>query len=124
MKKTGGGSIIHFSSIQSLRGDALAQEAYGAAKGALRSFSKSVAIQFAGDGIRSNAILPGYIDTPMQDRFKKDPARMEAMRQVIPLKRIGKPEDVSGACMFLLSDAASFITGTELIIDGGTTARP
>lgn len=124
MKKTGGGSIIHFSSIQSLRGDEKVQEGYGAAKGALRSFSKSVAIQFAADGIRSNAILPGYIDTPMQDRFKSDPARMEAMRQTIPLKRIGQPEDVSAACMFLLSDASSFITGTELVIDGGTTARP
>ncbi len=124
MRTAGGGSIVHFSSVQALRGDIHAQEAYGASKGAIRSFSRSVAIQFAGDRIRSNAILPGYVMTPMQARLADDPDRREALETAIPIKRFGTPADIANACLFLLSDAASFITGTELIIDGGTTARP
>ena len=124
MKAAGGGAMVHFSSIQALRGDRRAQDAYGASKGAIISFSRSVAIQCAGDGIRSNAILPSYIMTPMQERLKADPARRAALEAAIPLRRLGETADLARACLFLLSDAAAFITGTELIIDGGTTARP
>ncbi len=123
MKAAGGGAMVHFSSIQALRGDRHAQDAYGASKGAIISFSRSVAIQCAADGIRSNAVLPGYVMTPMQDRLKTDPARRAALEAAIPLHRLGETADIAYACLFLLSDAASFITGTELIIDGGTTAR-
>ena len=119
-----GGALVHFSSIQALRGDVGAQDAYGASKGAIRSFSKSIAIQFAHRGIRSNAILPGYIVTPMQQHLIDDPGRRAALETIVPLGRLGTPAEIAGACLFLLSDAASFITGTELIIDGGTTARP
>jgi len=124
MRATGGGAILLFSSIQALRGDPLAQDAYGAAKGAIRSMSKSLAIQFAGDGIRCNVILPGYVRTAMMRRLDDDPERAEAMRNIIPLKRFGGVADIAGPSLFLLSEAASFITGTELIIDGGTTALP
>ena len=124
MKAAGGGAMVHFSSIQALRGDRRAQDAYGASKGAIISFSRSVAIQCAGDGIRSNAILSSYIMTPMQERLKADPARRAALEAAIPLRRLGETADIARACLFLLSDAAAFITGTELIIDGGTTARP
>ena len=124
MQATGGGAILLISSIQALRGDALAQDAYGATKGAIRSLSKSLAIQFALDNIRCNAILPGYVHSPMTHRLDEDPARAEEMRKLIPLKRFGTAADIAGPALFLLSDAASFITGTELIVDGGTTALP
>jgi 3-oxoacyl-[acyl-carrier protein] reductase len=102
----------------------LAQDAYGAAKGAIRSLSKSLAIQFAGDNIRCNAILPGYVRTPMTRRYDEATVRNEELRNIIPLKRFGEVADIAGPGLFLLSDVASFITGTELIVDGGTTALP
>jgi len=123
MQKNGGGAMLFFSSIQALRGDPLAQDAYSASKGAIRALSKSLAIQFAGDNIRSNAILPGYVWTGMMDRLADKPERRAAMENIIPLKRFGTVADIAGASLFLLSGSASFITGTELIIDGGTTAR-
>ncbi len=124
MQANGSGAILLISSIQALRGDPLAQDAYGASKGAIRSLSKSLAIQFAGDNIRCNAISPGYVRTPMTHRLDENPARAEEMRKLIPLKRFGEVADIAGPGLFLLSDAASFITGTELIVDGGTTALP
>ncbi len=124
MQRNGGGAMLFFSSIQALRGDPLAQDAYGASKGAIRSMSKSLAIQFAGENIRSNVILPGYIWTDMMQRLEGKPERKAEMENIIPLKHFGTVADIAGPCLFLLSDAASFITGTELIIDGGTTALP
>lgn len=124
MRACGGGAILLFSSIQALRGDPLAQDAYGATKGAIRSLAKSLAIQLAADNIRCNAILPGYVRTAMMHRLDANPERAEAMRNIIPLKRFGTVDDIAGPSLFLLSDAASFITGAELIIDGGTTALP
>jgi len=119
MREGGGGAMVHFSSVQALRGDVAAQDAYGASKGAIRSLSKSIAIQFAADGIRSNAILPGATMSPMQDRWKGREAEVGAR---IPLGRLGTTQDQSNACLFLLSDQASYITGAELIVDGGATA--
>jgi len=124
MTRAGGGSMVHISSIQALRGDAKAQDAYGASMGALLSLSKSLAIQLAGDGIRSNALLPGAIHTPMQQRWTDDPQMAERVAQSVPLGRLGRAEDIAAATLFLLSDAASYITGTELIVDGGVTALP
>ncbi len=123
MKRAGGGAMVHISSIQALRGDAKAQDAYGASKGAILSLSKSIAIQFAGDGIRSNAILPGPVHTPMQARWDHDAETRRAVASHVPLGRIGTAQDMANACLFLLSDKASYITGTELIVDGGLTAR-
>jgi 3-oxoacyl-[acyl-carrier protein] reductase len=124
MQHSGGGAMVHFSSIDALRGDDRPQDAYGASKAAVIRLSKSVAIQFARQNIRSNVILPGPVHTPMQARWDEDAAAVERLAQVVPLGRIGKIEDMVSACLFLLSDEASFITGTELAVDGGLTARP
>lgn len=119
MRAAGGGAMVHFSSIQALRGDRAAQDAYGASKGAVLSLSKSIAIQFAGDGIRSNTILPGGTMSPMQTRWAGREAEIGA---TIPLGRLGSTQDQANACLFLLSDEAAFITGAELVVDGGATA--
>jgi 3-oxoacyl-[acyl-carrier protein] reductase len=124
MRERGGGAMVHFSSTQCLRGDPAPQDAYQAAKAGVVAFSKSLAIQLAGDNIRSNVIYPGPSESPMQDRWKTDPAARVATAAAIPLGRVGTVEDMSNACLFLLSDKASFITGTELLVDGGLQARP
>ncbi len=124
LMKEHGGSIVHVSTIQCLRGDTKPQDAYQASKAGLIALSKSVAIQFATHGIRSNCILPGPTKTPMQSRWDDDPAQAVATAKAVPLGRVGSVADMTNACLFLLSDRASFITGTELIIDGGLTALP
>ena len=118
------GSMVHISSIDALSGDDKPQDAYGASKAAMIRLSKSFAIQFASYKIRSNIILPGPIDTGMQIRWKKSPNAKKNLEKFIPLKKVGKPEDISNASLFLLSDQADYITGTELIVDGGITAKP
>ena len=122
MRKAGGGAMVHFSSVQALGGDPKPQEAYGASKGAIRTLSKSIAVQFAGERIRSNVILPGATMTPMQARWDGKPEVQAVIAAAVPLGRIGTPQDMAHACLFLLSDQASYITGTELIVDGGVTA--
>jgi NAD(P)-dependent dehydrogenase (short-subunit alcohol dehydrogenase family) len=124
MRRSGGGAMVHFSSIDALRGDDRPQDAYGASKAAVIRLSKSVAIQFARDRIRSNVILPGPVHTPMQARWDDNPYAREALSKHVPLGRLGTVADMAAACLFLLSDKASFITGTELTVDGGLTARP
>jgi NAD(P)-dependent dehydrogenase (short-subunit alcohol dehydrogenase family) len=124
MRKRGGGAMVHFSSTQCLRGDDAPQDAYQAAKAGVVAFSKSLAIQLAGDNIRSNVIYPGPSESPMQDRWKTDPDARAATARAIPLGRVGTAVDMSNACLFLLSDKASFITGTELLVDGGLLAKP
>ena len=124
MQQTGGGAMVHVSSIQCLRGDDKPQDAYQAAKAAMLALSKSIAIQFAGDNIRSNCILPGPVDSPMQDRWRQNPAQKKAVEAAIPLGRVGTTQDMADATLFLLSDKARYITGTELIVDGGLMARP
>ena len=124
MKRSGGGAMVHFSSIDALRGDDRPQDAYGCSKAAIIRLSKSVAIQLARQRIRSNVILPGPVHTPMQARWDNDPAALQRLSDFVPLGRIGTVEDMANACLFLLSDKAGFITGTELIVDGGLTARP
>ena len=124
MKKNKFGSMVHISSIDALSGDDKPQDAYGASKAAMIRLSKSLAIQFASDNIRSNIILPGPIETGMQKRWKKNPKAKKNLEKFIPLKRVGKPTDISNACVFLLSDQANYITGTEITVDGGLTAKP
>ena len=124
MKKNKFGSIVHISSIDALSGDNKPQDAYGSSKAALLRLSKSISIQFANKNIRSNSILPGPVETPMQERWKKNPELKKILSNVIPLRRIGKPSDIANSTMFLLSDESSFITGTELIVDGGLRAKP
>jgi 3-oxoacyl-[acyl-carrier protein] reductase len=124
MKKNKFGSMVHISSVDALSGDDKPQDAYGASKAAMIRLSKSLAVQFANYNIRSNSILPGAVETPMQDRWKKNPLAKKQLSKNIPLQRIGKPKDIANTILFLLSDEGSYITGTEIIVDGGITAKP
>jgi NAD(P)-dependent dehydrogenase (short-subunit alcohol dehydrogenase family) len=124
MKVAGGGVMVHFSTIQCLRGDDAPQDAYQASKAGVIALSKSLAIQLAGANIRSNVILPGPVHSPMQTRWDGNVAALDTLSQAIPLGRVGQVADMANACLFLLSNKAGFITGTELIVDGGLLARP
>ena len=124
MKKNKFGSIVNISSVDALSGDDKPQEAYGASKAAMIRLSKSIAIQYASKNIRSNSILPGPVDTPMQKRWGKNPNAKKNLIKIIPLQRIGKPENIADTVLFLLSEQSCFITGTEIIVDGGLKARP
>lgn len=119
-----GGAMVHFSSTQCLKGDSEPQDAYQVAKAGIIAMSKSLAIQGAPDGIRSNAVIPGPTATPMQARWDQRPEMKHAAAARIPLGRVGRANDLANAALFLLSDKASWITGTELIVDGGLMAKP
>ena len=122
LRAAGGGSIILIGSVSALAGFTRAQDAYTAAKGALISLNKSLAIQFAKDNIRSNVIHPGIIETPLQAPYLTDELRAE-FRTGIPLGRIGQPRDIANAALFLASDESGFMTGAEMIVDGGFMAQ-
>jgi len=124
MKKKKFGAMVHISSVDALSGDDKPQDAYGASKAAMIRLSKSLAVQFAKYNIRSNTILPGAVDTPMQNRWKKNPLAKKQLSKNIPLQRIGRPKDIANTILFLLSNEGSYITGTEIIVDGGITAKP
>jgi 3-oxoacyl-[acyl-carrier protein] reductase len=117
-------AMVHYSSIGAYRGDSKPQDAYQASKAALIALSKSIAIQYADRGLRSNIVSPGMIDTPLQARWDSQPGAREAVAAAVPLKRLGRPEDLSNATLFLLSDLAGYITGVDLIVDGGLLALP
>lgn len=119
-----GGAIVNIASIQCLRGDPKPQDAYQASKAGVIALTKSIAIQYARTGIRANCVLPGQTWTPLQASWDRDPAAVKRAAEAVPLGRVGRAEDMAAAVLFLLSDKASFITGTELIVDGGVTALP
>ena len=123
MQKVGGGSIINISSQLGLVGTDNSSPQYQASKGAVRIFTKTTAIQYAADGIRANSVHPGPIVTPMTEERRADPATRELMLSRIPLARYGQPIDVAYGVLYLASDESSFVTGSELVIDGGWTAR-
>ena len=118
------GNIINVASIASSLRGLPNRFAYGSSKAAMIRLSKSLAIQFASYNIRSNIILPGPVETPMQDRWKKNPQLKKQLAKLIPLQRIGKPQDIANAILFLLSEEGNYITGTEITVDGGITAKP
>ena len=122
LKQAGGGSIILVGSVSALAGFTRAQDAYTAAKGALISLNKSLAIQFAKDRIRSNIIHPGIVETPLQAPYLTPELRAE-FNAGIPLGRIGQPRDIAFAALFLASEESSFMTGAEMIVDGGFMAQ-
>ena len=124
MKKNKFGSMVHISSVDALFGDDKPQDAYGASKAAMIRLSKSLAIQFGSFNIRSNCILPGAVETPMQSRWKKIPNAKKNLKEFMPIKKVIQPKGIAEGIIFLLSDQSEYITGTELIIDGGLTARP
>jgi NAD(P)-dependent dehydrogenase (short-subunit alcohol dehydrogenase family) len=122
MQRAGGGSIINISSICGIVGS-FANAAYHASKGAVRIFSKSAALQCARDQIRVNSIHPGFVDTPMARPGLLGNESGKARMDATPLGRFGKPIDIAMGCLYLASDEASWVTGSELVIDGGMTAN-
>ncbi|MCK0104280.1 SDR family oxidoreductase [Pseudohalocynthiibacter sp. F2068] len=118
MRKGKGGAMVHFSSTQCLRGDPLPQDAYSTAKAGVGALSRSLAMQLAADSIRSNAIYPGLTQTPLQARWDT-PEKISDVGKFVPLGRIGAPQELATAAVFLLSDGASYITGIDLVVDGG-----
>ena len=123
LRKAGGGSIINISSQLGLVGVDNSSPQYQASKGAVRLFTKATAIQYAGDGIRANSVHPGPIITPMTEAGRADQERNRLVISRIPLGRYGEPEEVAYGVLFLASDESSFMTGSELVIDGGWTAQ-
>lgn len=123
MRKIGkGGSIINLSSIGGLVG-VPACAAYGAAKGGVRIFSKTVAMECAAEGIRCNSVHPGMIETEMQDVARRDnPEGFKEIVASVPMKRLGEPVDIANMILFLASDEANYVTGGEFVVDGGVTA--
>jgi NAD(P)-dependent dehydrogenase (short-subunit alcohol dehydrogenase family) len=122
LRAAGGGSIVLVGSVSALAGFTRAQDAYTAAKGALISLNKSLAIQFARDNIRCNIIHPGIVDTPLQAPYLTEELRAE-FKTAIPLGRIGQPREIAHAALFLASDESSFMTGADMIVDGGFMAQ-
>jgi cyclopentanol dehydrogenase len=123
MRQAGGGSIINISSTAGLVGSPYGSSAYTATKGAVRLFTKATAIQHAKDRIRCNSVHPGPVDTEMmRDVLHAPGLREERLRQV-PLGRAGTVDDIAYGVLYLASDEASFVTGSELVIDGGSTAQ-
>ena len=123
MRKAGGGTIINISSVAGLTGG-VGSAAYRASKGAVRLFTKATAIQYAAEGIRANSVHPGVIETPMTAPnilADEDSRQRSAARH--PIGRNGNPEDVAYGVLYLASDESSFVTGSELVIDGGLTAQ-
>lgn len=121
MREVGGGSIINVSSIFGIVGSR-AGAAYHASKGAARTFSKAAAVQYAKDNIRVNSVHPGFTDTPMTLDIHSDPDIHEFRVGMTPLGRLGKPEDIANGILYLASDESAWVTGIELVIDGGETA--
>ncbi|HYM31781.1 MAG TPA: glucose 1-dehydrogenase [Candidatus Cybelea sp.] len=133
MRRSGGGSIIIMSSVAGLRGSPNLA-GYSATKGGVRLFAKSIAMECAaaGDNIRVNSVHPGIIDTPIWTKLPESAGRNapldpeELSKLTVPLGRSGKPQDIANGVLFLASDASSYMTGAEIVIDGGITggARP
>ena len=123
MQRSGGGSIINISSQLGIVAMAESSPQYIASKGAVRLLTKSTALQYAADGIRCNSVHPGPIVTPMTEGRRSDEAVRELMESRIPLGRYGEAIDVAYGVLYLASDEASFITGSELVIDGGWVAQ-
>tara|TARA_B100001013_G_scaffold95628_1_gene53456 strand:- start:244 stop:1092 length:849 start_codon:yes stop_codon:yes gene_type:complete len=123
MRKAGGGSIVNISSISGIIGQDSIQPVYNASKGAVRLFTKSTAIQYAGENIRANSVHPGSVATDMNAERRSDPELLAKSLSRIPLGRIGEPEDIALGVLYLASDESSFITGSELVIDGGFSAQ-
>ncbi len=121
LKRAGGGSIVNVSSVEGLGGNRWVI-AYTASKFAVRGMSKAAAIELAADGIRVNSVHPGGIDTPMVRHFAPRDSDIAYVGKQVAMQRTGAPEEVAEGIAFLASDAASYITGAELAIDGGATA--
>jgi len=122
LRERGGGSIVNVSSLAGLKGGP-GMTAYSASKGAIIAFTRALAEELAPDKIRANSVCPGWIDTPFNEpaiEFMGGRAQQEEMvQQTVPLKRQGTPEEIAPGILYLASDASSYVTGQELVIDGG-----
>jgi NAD(P)-dependent dehydrogenase (short-subunit alcohol dehydrogenase family) len=122
MQHAGGGAIVNISSISGFVGQDKIHMAYNASKGAVRLMTKSAAVQYARDGIRVNSVHPGFMPPMRTSKASADPDWRARMLRAVPMKRDGRVEEVAYAVLFLASDEASYITGTELVVDGGYLA--
>ena len=121
MLERGRGSIIQIASVAGIHGvESLSY--YSAAKGGVRLFTQSIAKELAGAGIRVNSIAPGWVATPLNEMIRADEGSRDFATSMIPMGRFAEPEEIVGPAVFLASDAASFVTGTTLVVDGGQTA--
>ena len=122
MLESGGGAIVNVASFVALMGAATAQIAYTASKGGVLAMTRELAVEYARQGIRANALCPGPIETPLLEELLSDPARRARRMVHIPMGRLGRAEELAKAALFLASDDASFMTGAALVVDGGITA--
>jgi 3alpha(or 20beta)-hydroxysteroid dehydrogenase len=122
MRKTGGGSVINIASVYSIIGDDFGT-AYAASKGAVRSLTRTAAVQYAGDRIRINSVFPGFVETPMTRELHGRPGVREKRTSRTLLGRLATPRDIAWGILFLASDESAYMTGAELVIDGGVTAH-
>jgi NAD(P)-dependent dehydrogenase (short-subunit alcohol dehydrogenase family) len=122
MKQAGGGSIVNLSSISGNTGQTMTHMGYNASKGAVRTLTKSTAVQFGRDRIRANSVHPGLMPPMRTSGATADPEVRARMLQAVPLRRAGEVDEVANAILFLASDEASYITGAELYVDGGYLA--
>ncbi len=123
MRRGGGGSIVNISSQLGLVGTDISSPQYQASKGAVRLLTKTTAMQYARDRIRANSVHPGPIVTAMTEKRRNDPEHYRLMLSRIPLGRFGEPDEVAYGVLYLASDESTFVTGSELVIDGGWTAQ-
>jgi NAD(P)-dependent dehydrogenase (short-subunit alcohol dehydrogenase family) len=123
MRRAGGGSIINISSGAGIAPAPGTSAAYAATKGGVRIFSKATAVQHASDNIRCNSVHPGPVDTPMVRGPHSDSARLAELTGRVPLGRLGTSEEIAYGVLYLASDESSYVTGSELVIDGGRTAQ-
>ena len=122
MRAGGGGAIINNASVSGMFGD-YGMASYSAAKGGVINLSRNMALDFARDGIRVNCICPGAIDTPLFAGIKQAPGMFDAFIRAVPMKRLGNPSEIGEVVAFLASDAASYVTGAVLPVDGGLTSK-
>lgn len=122
MQKAGGGSIVNISSISGIVGQDFVHMGYNGAKGAIRTMTKSAAVQFGPAGIRVNSVHPGIMPPMRTSQTSADPTIRARVLEGVPLRRAGRVEEVANAVLFLASDEASYITGAELVVDGGLVA--
>ena len=116
----GGGSVINTASFVAVMGSATSQISYSASKGGVLSMSRELAVQFAREGVRVNALCPGPVNTPLlQELFAKDPERAARRLIHVPMGRFAEPEEIAGAVLFLASDDSSFVTASTFLVDGG-----
>ncbi|HSH25405.1 MAG TPA: SDR family oxidoreductase [Massilibacterium sp.] len=121
MKEQKKGAIVNISSYTAQIG--MGFNAYSASKGAVRAISKAAATAYGRDGIRVNTLFPGVIETPMTEKLQSSKEIVKGLIAATPLKRLGQPEDIANAAVYLSSDEASYVTGAELVIDGGFSAQ-